>query len=258
MQPYSPGPVILVAVLLTVRGVRKTYRRSWLSRSRVTALAGVDLALEPGARLALVGSSGSGKSTLAKCAAGWETADSGEIRFAAAGRPQLIPQHPGDSLNPWFRAAEIVGEPLRIRGKPRRACRAAALDWMERTGLPSGAADRRPSEFSGGERARLAMARALAATGNAEPALLIFDESFSGLDLPLQAQLLDLLGALQASLPLAYLLVAHDLSLAARFASEIAVMHAGRIVEQGPAAQVMTQPRSEHARRLIAAMPGRC
>jgi ABC-type dipeptide/oligopeptide/nickel transport system ATPase subunit len=192
-------------------------------------LNGVDLSLAAGARLALVGASASGKSTLAKCIAGWEMPDCGEIRVAAGAGVQLIPQHAGDSLNPRFRASEIVHEPMRIRGEGSLE---KAHDWMRRVGLPSGRDRDRPDKFSGGERVRLAIARALAASDRG-PALLVFDESFSSLDAPLQDRLLDLLRDLQAELPLTYLLVAHDLRFVARFANAIAEMHHGRIVERG-------------------------
>jgi peptide/nickel transport system ATP-binding protein len=246
MQAELPDPQDGL-MLLSVSNLYKTYRRS---RLKQIALNGVDLSLKSGARLALVGASASGKSTLAKCVAGWETPDRGEIRLSTGAVAQLIPQNAGDSLNPRFRAAEIVAEPLRIRGD---ATPAEALAWMERLGLPRGREYDRANAFSGGERVRLAIARALAAAHNGAPALLIFDESFSSLDVPLQEQILNLLSSLQAEFPLTYLLIAHDLALAARFAEEIAVMCAGRIVERGLASDVLRNPRSEAGRQLVEA-----
>jgi ABC-type dipeptide/oligopeptide/nickel transport system ATPase subunit len=237
-------------MLLRVCDLYKTYSRGRLGRDHQRALNGIDLCLEDGVRLALVGASASGKSTLAKCVAGWEMPDRGEIALAANARVQLIPQNAGDSLNPRFTAAQIVEEPFRIRGiEP--GTRAGA--WMERVHLPGNRNHDRPANFSGGERVRLAIARALAATDPDHSALLIFDESFSSLDVPLQEQLLDLLKDLQSSFPLTYLLIAHDLSFAARFAGEIAVMHNGQVVERGPSSQVTTNPQSESGRQLVAA-----
>jgi peptide/nickel transport system ATP-binding protein len=237
-------------LLLTVSNLHKTYRRGRLS---LHALNGVNLSLAPATRLALVGSSASGKSTLAKCIAGWETPDTGDIRIAPDARVQLIPQHAGDSLNPYFCAAGIVEEPLRIRGNRAPA---KARGWLQRVGLPPNRDNDRPVTFSGGERVRLAVARALAAS-DSSPTLLIFDESFSSLDAPLQDQLLDLLRDLQAEFPLTYLLIAHDLRFAARFAARptdaIAVMDAGRIAERGLASDVVQRPQSEAGRQLVAA-----
>jgi ABC-type dipeptide/oligopeptide/nickel transport system ATPase subunit len=216
--------------VLTVRGVHKTYRRGLLGRDRPAALDGVDFSLEAGERVAVVGASAAGKSTLAKCIAGWEVCDRGEIRLAADARVQLIPQHAGDSLNPRFTAAEIVEEPLRIRGMAALQRREEAIRSMELVQLPRGREKERPDHFSGGERVRLAIARALTVTTDGGKLLLIFDESFSSLDGPLRQQILDLLAGLQARLPLTYLLIVHDLALAERFASRMVTMNAGRIV----------------------------
>jgi ABC-type dipeptide/oligopeptide/nickel transport system ATPase subunit len=248
--------MISCLILLEVCGLYKSYPRGRLARESQLVLNGVDLSLQGGARLALVGESASGKSTLARCIAAWETPSRGEVKLASNARVQLIPQNAGDSLNPRFASAQIIAEPLRIRGAEPAPSHSQALVWMDRVRLPRSRERDRPRDFSGGERVRLAIARALAATVTGGPALLIFDESFSSLDVPLQQQLLDLLSDLQAQFPLTYLLIAHDLILSARFADEIAVMHAGRIVERGPAGEVVRTPRSDPARALVAAMQG--
>lgn len=212
--------------LLAVSGVRKAFRGR-------PALRGIDLRLERGAALGLVGSSGSGKSTLARCIARFERPDEGEIRIggSAAYGPadvQLIFQEAAASLNPRFTAEEIVTEPLIVQGKS-----GAARPWLEMVGLRAEAASKPAMAFSGGERQRLAIARALVL----EPRLLILDESLSGLDVLLQAQLTQLLRDLRQRLGLALILISHDLGLARRIADEIAVMHQGRLVDAGhPAA----------------------
>ena len=201
------------------RGLIKNY-------GAIRALDGVDLSIAPGITTALVGQSGSGKSTLARCLARLEQPDAGEI-ISTAGAVQLVFQDAAGSLNPRMRAADIVAEPLAIRGVPRAERRRRALDLMAQTGLSPDSAERLPFEFSGGQRQRLAIARAL----TLEPALLILDEALSGLDLSIQAQILNLL----ADLHLTCLHITHDLSLALRIAGHIAVMHRGRIVESSPA-----------------------
>ena len=209
-----------------VRGLIKNY-------GAVRALDGVDLSIAPGSTTALVGQSGSGKSTLARCLARLEQPDAGEI-ISPAGGVQLVFQDAAGSLNPRMRAAEIVAEPLAIRGCPRAERRRRALELMAQCGLPPDSAERLPLEFSGGQRQRLAIARAL----TLEPALLILDEALTGLDLSIQAQILNLLADLQDARGLTYLHITHDLSLALRMAGQIAVMHRGRIVESAPASDL--------------------
>lgn len=241
--------------LLEVRGLTKTFaaRRWWGAAPGRTVLRDVSFTLARGETLAVVGPSGGGKSTLARCIAGFETPAAGEVllhgRAIARGdrsRVQLIFQQPAASLNPRFTAAEILEEPLVIQRRERRGAAARA---MELAGLPADGLGRRALEFSGGERQRLAIARALVL----EPEVLILDESFAGLDWRLQEQIAGLLRGLAERLGLAYLLIAHDLELAAGLAHRIAVMEAGEIVEQGPAAEVMAAPKHPRTRELIAA-----
>lgn len=246
--------------LLRVCELSKTYfRRRWLMRPQPTtfALGGVSFSVERGRTLAVIGASGSGKSTLARCLTQFEIPTGGEILFE--GRPlspdrrrdiQLIFQQPAASLNPRFTAAEIVEEPLVIErrgtGGERRERAASALAL---TGIARGDLGKRAHEFSGGERQRLAIARALVV----EPKLLILDESFNGLDPTLAGQVTALLRALQGLLGVAYILISHDLRQVGEMADEIAVMEHGAIVEQGPAGNLMRQPRHPRTRELIAA-----
>jgi peptide/nickel transport system ATP-binding protein len=233
--------------LLVVQGLSKTYvRKRWWGKSTETvALRDVSFTIPRATTLGLVGPSGSGKSTLARCLTFFEEPSSGQIRLngrthvrAERRRIQLIFQQPGDSLNPRFTAAEIVEEPLvigarRLKADGKQNC--LPHQALELVGLPRAALSKRAHEFSGGERQRLAIARALVV----EPPLLILDESFAGLDPALQDQIAALLRDLQQRLGLSYLLIAHDLSLVADLAHEIAVMEHGAIVERGPTRELL-------------------
>jgi peptide/nickel transport system ATP-binding protein len=237
------------APLLEVRQLTKTFRqRRFLARRghEVEVLRGVDLSLSPGQTLGLAGESGCGKSTLARCIAGFEAADSGDVRVggcnAAALRgqallryrnsAQLILQDSAAALNPRFSAADVVAEPLVIQGiGTTQERRRRALELMEQVQLPADRADAPCAEFSGGQRQRLAIARALAV----QPRLLILDEALSGLDIVTRNRILDLLRELQQAHGLAYLCISHDLDLLAEFASDLVLLHRGRLVSSGSA-----------------------
>jgi ABC-type glutathione transport system ATPase component len=256
--------------LLEVRMLSRRYvRGTWYSpnRFRVIALDNVSLTVQPHSSLALIGESGAGKSTLARCLVGLEEPDTGEIWFegkelsslpkpelsAARRRIQLIFQDSATSLNPRFSAVEIIEEPLRLQTRTgKRQRRAMVLEMMEKVGLSPQWADRSPLEFSSGQRQRLSIARALIQ----KPAFLILDEALSGLDLSTQAQIINLLLDFQASFSLTYLFITHDIRVAGYFADNIAVMQAGKIVEYGPAAAVISHPQTSQARLLVAAIPG--
>ena len=235
--------------LLQVRNLGKKFvQRHVFSRSKFTvqALEQIDLELKEGATTAVLGRSGSGKSTLARCIAGFEKADSGEImlqgrlvathshngsahKWAEPHAVQMIFQDAATSLNPRLTARQIIAEPLEIahwKTELERATR--ALELMAEVGLNADWSERLAGEFSGGQRQRLALARALAA----EPKLLIMDEALSGLDMPLQAQMVRLLMDLQAQHGLTYLYISHDLNFISLFAQEIVVMESGKIVER--------------------------
>lgn len=214
--------------------------------------------------MALIGASGSGKSTLARCLASLESPDSGDIWFEGAKLPalgsstlprlrrqvQMVFQDPALSLNPRFSAAEIVSEPLLIAGigtKSERTRRAVEL--MTLVGLPPDSGGRRPHEFSGGQRRRLAIARALAV----EPKVLILDEALAGLDLSTQAQIANLLLELQRVRSLTYLWISHDLRAVARLTGEVAVIDEGKIVERASTREFFAHPQSRPARVLVEA-----
>lgn len=251
--------------LVRTSGLSKRYGQGGpFSRKKfvIDALTDVDLEIALGCVTALVGESGSGKSTLARCLGMLETPDRGEIWFEgneisrwgprklAPLRPkiQMVFQDSAGALNPGFTAAEIIEEPLEVqRRESGRRLRARACELMEEVGLSPDWADRLPLEFSGGQRQRLAIARAIAL----KPACLILDESLSGLDLSTQAQILNLLLGLQTAHSLTYLLISHDLSLVGQVADFVAVMHQGRIVERGQRREVFTSPRHAHTRELL-------
>lgn len=234
----------MAADLVRALSIRKIYRpRRWLSVTtrQIVALDGVSLSLPRATTVALTGPSGSGKSTLGRCIARLEEPTSGEIWFDGQNISQLdkrsllpfrrkiqfIFQDASTALNPRFSAVEIVEEPLVVVGHKREDRRRRALKLMEQVQLSSAWANRRPSEFSGGQRQRLAIARALAS----EPQLLILDEALSGVDVSIQAQLVNLLLELQSTLGLTYLFISHDLALLPYIADQVAIMNTGRIVE---------------------------
>jgi peptide/nickel transport system ATP-binding protein len=234
-------------------------------RLRVTALAEVSLTLAAQQTLGIVGASGAGKSTLARCLACLEAPDSGEIRLHgqdlvqlrggqlrdARRQVQLILQGAAAALNPRFSAMEAVTEPLLIAGgTSKRERRERGLHLMESVGLPRDAADRGCMQFSGGQRQRLSIARAL----SLHPRVLILDESLSGLDLPVQAQIVNLLFDLQERESISYVFISHDLRLAAHVADHLAVMQGGRIVEQGAVDRVARHPQHAHTRELLSAV----
>jgi ABC-type glutathione transport system ATPase component len=252
--------------LLRVENLEKRYRRAngVGPKEEIVALCGVSLSILPQTTLALVGESGSGKSSLALCVAGLERPTSGSIWFgtreitslnekesrAVRAQIQLVFQDPASSLNPRWTAMEIVSEPLQIQqrlGKWERHERTHTL--LERVGISRGKVNCRAGEFSGGQRQRLAIARALAL----EPKLLILDEALSALDCSVQAQIVNLLQDLQSSLGLTYLFITHDFAMAAHMSDQIAVMDRGMIVETGTAESVIHAPKHAMTQRLIAA-----
>jgi ABC-type glutathione transport system ATPase component len=262
----EPAAAIAVpAALLETRGLSKQYvQRSRFSRKKfvIDALIDVDFKIAPACVTALVGESGSGKSTLASCLALLERPDRGGICFEgkeisgcgadqlAALRPriQMVFQDSAGALNPRLRAGQLIAEPLEIQGRETgKNLRARARELMEEVGLSADWIERRPLEFSGGQRQRLALARAIAL----KPDFLILDESLSGLDLSTQAQILNLLLDLQARHALTYLLISHDLSLVGQVADFVAVMQRGRVVEQGTRQDVFGRPEHPHTRQLL-------
>jgi len=233
---------------------------------RVRAVDGVSFSVRRGETLGLVGESGSGKSTLCRAVLQLLAPDSGSVRFEGreiaglsrrAMRPlrremQIVFQDPYASLNPRKRVGQIVAEPLRLQGESSGTeLRGAAQELLDRVGLSAEHYDRYPHEFSGGQRQRIGIARALAL----RPKLIVADEPVSALDVSIRAQILDLLAELQKDFGLTYLFVAHDIGVVRHVSDRIAVMHEGRIVEEGPADQVCERPSDAYTKQLLAAVP---
>ncbi len=232
----------------------------------VHALNGVDLAVRRGETLAIVGESGCGKSTLARCLVRLHTPDGGRIVYdgidinALAGaarrdfsrRVQMVFQDPYGSLNPRKTIGSQLSEPIRVHGlRPPRDIAERVRELLSMVGLPAASAGRYPHAFSGGQRQRIGIARALAL----EPECLIADEIVSALDVSVQAQIINLLIALQKRLSLTIVFVSHDLSLVRYLAHRVAVMYLGRVVESGLAEELFEAPRHPYTAALIAASP---
>ncbi|MCC7264595.1 MAG: ABC transporter ATP-binding protein [Candidatus Latescibacteria bacterium] len=253
--------------LLEARQLYKTYRGR--DHTPLRAVDGVNLALELGQVLALVGESGCGKSTLALTLAGLEKPSEGQVLYEGEDialfsrdrlqvlrrRIQVVLQDPYESLNPTMSVGQLVAEPLQIHGLAgdRDALAAQVGRALERVGLTPAAdfVPRRPHQLSGGQRQRVAIACALVL----EPVLLVADEPVSMLDASIRAGILSLLADLRRERHIGVLFITHDLAAAACLADQVAVMYLGRIVEQGPTPQVLGAPRHPYTRALLAALP---
>ncbi|MEL6452158.1 MAG: ABC transporter ATP-binding protein [Pseudomonadota bacterium] len=252
-------------VLLSVRDVTKTYAGK---SGPVHALRGVSFDLARGGCLGLVGESGSGKSTLSAIIARLQDASGGDVqvdgrslfdtpakRFARdprRARIQMVFQDATDSLNPRHTAAQSIGEPLRQLSGLTRAARADRVHALaDQVGLPAPLLSRLPHQLSGGQKARVGIARALAV----DPQLLILDEPTAALDVSIQALVLNLLAELRHRLNLTYLFVSHDLSVVQMLCDSVVVMRLGEPVEQGATRDVLAAPSSAYTQALLDAMP---
>ena len=254
--------------MLQVKGLSKIYPARRGSPA-VTALDDVSFTIAANSAFGVVGESGSGKTTLTRCLIGLEKPSSGEMLFEGRdiarlspaqlremrARIQIVFQDPYASLNPRMSAQDIIGEPLLIHhdrlqlSAPARTDRVVEL--LERVGLGVRHLHRYPHEFSGGQRQRIGIARALAV----KPDMLILDEPTSALDVSVQAQILNLLAELQDSLKLSYIFISHDLGVVRYICDRALLLLHGKVIEEGPVDQVFDHPRSDYARRLIAAIP---
>ena len=255
--------------LLKLDGVGKVYggsRSLWRKGSAVTAVHSASFSVAAGEAVGIVGESGCGKSTLARLVMGLETPSAGSIQLDGADVTlplpswrrrielvQMIFQDPASALNPRRRVANLMTQPLESHGRPtsRAERQQRALALLRDTGLPEDLLPRFPPQLNGGQRQRVNIARALCA----DPRLLVADEIVSGLDVSVQAQILDLLLALRREHGVALLFISHDLSVVRYLCERVLVMHDGRIVESGATEDVFSAPEHPYTRALLAAVP---
>ncbi|CAB3876987.1 ABC transporter ATP-binding protein [Achromobacter anxifer] len=268
----SPGEAALQGrpVVLEVAGLAKRFPVKAGAFGKVVAnvhaVEGVSFALRAGETLALVGESGSGKSTTGRLLMKLVQPTEGAIRLAGQDvthmKPdqmremrrhiQMIFQDPYASLNPRLHAWDLVSEPLKVHGElSREQRRERAAQLLERVNLPREFLDRYAHQFSGGQRQRLCIARAL----SVNPKVIVADEPVSALDVSVQARVIELMKELQAEMDLSYLFISHDMAVVEKVSHRVAVMYLGQIVEIGPTQEVLHRPRHPYTQRLLSAVP---
>jgi peptide/nickel transport system ATP-binding protein len=256
-----------MAPILEVRGLQKSFGTGLLQKGRhVPALAGVDLTVEQGETLGLVGESSCGKTTLARCALLLLMPDSGSIFFDGCDLLRLSPaevrarrrefqmvfQDPFASLDPRMTVREILAEPFTIHRRSEvHSHEERVLELLDKVALDRSLLGRCPGELSGGQQQRVAVARALAL----KPRLLVADEPVSALDASVRAQILNLLGDLRQSLGLTLILISHSLPAVQYLCTRVAVMYLGRIVEEAPAAEFFIGPMHPYSQALLESVP---
>lgn len=256
-------------IVLETRNVTRDYHAGgglFSKAKTIRALKGIDLTLEKGKTLAIVGESGCGKSTLARILTLIDAPTSGEllidgqkVDIAKDGltrdmrqKVQIIFQNPYGSLNPRQKIGDVLGEPLLLNTKLTASERRdRAMQMLVKVGLGPEHYNRYPHMFSGGQRQRIAIARALMLN----PSLLVLDEPVSALDLSVQAQILNLLKDLQDEFNLTYVFISHDLSVVKYFADDVMVMYFGEVVEYGSRETVFANPQHSYTKTLFAATP---
>lgn len=247
--------------LLEIRDLHKVYGSG---TRRVPALRGVDLEVERGTTVAIVGESGCGKTTLGRIVVGLQPATSGAVLLAGEsvdvltrskrdrGRVQMVFQHPDTSLNPRFTAGRTVREPRRLlKGGDRSEVESKVGEVLQLVGLGPAYKDRRPRELSGGQQQRVAIARALMS----EPELVVLDEPTASLDQSVRGRVISLLRDIQQMSGVAYLLISHDLATVRRIADHVAVMYLGRVVEFADTRNLFESPRHPYTQALLSAAP---
>jgi peptide/nickel transport system ATP-binding protein len=265
-QPAATRAPVSGKTLLEIDGATVRYPSQFDMLGRPvaynTAVDAVSLTIAEGETVSIVGESGCGKTSLANTLVGLVPLAAGRIIYkgqdlaaldpATRREIQIVFQDPQSSLDPRWPAWRIITEPLTVGKRTTRAeLRAAAVDLCAMVGLDPKSIDRLPHEFSGGQRQRIAVARAL----SVRPRLLLLDEPTSALDVSVQAQILNLLLDLQAAHGLTYLFISHNVSVVRHISDRVAVMYQGKIVESGPAEQVLTHPKHAYTRTLMDAVP---
>lgn len=257
------GKPVMSHALLDLDGVTVVYRTR--GRPDVRAVDRVSLRIRSGETYALIGESGSGKSTVAKAVLGLEPVHEGSVEFVgqrveSASRSerkqlrrdiQAVFQDPHSALNPRMTMVQSVMEPLLVHGEKRRPARERSMAALDRVGIDATQALRFPHQLSGGQKQRVNIARALVL----EPRLVICDEAVSALDVSLQAEVLNLLRALQDEGDLTYFFITHDISLLPHIANRVGVLYLGRLVEQGTAREIVEAPAHPYTRSLVASVP---
>jgi peptide/nickel transport system ATP-binding protein len=258
----TSAPEPMVALLDVSKRFVLPRRRLFERPHSLTAVAGVSFTIPPGTTFGVVGESGSGKTTLARMLLKLERPSEGVLRVAGEDifaqspaqerafrrRVQAVFQDPYGALSPRLKAGTIIAEPLRAQGVDRRTAEAKARQVLELVGMRPEAAGHYPHQFSGGQRQRIAIARAL----SVDPQLLVLDEPVSALDVSVRAQVLSLLRDMQQRLGLTYLFIGHDLAVVRYLSDAVGVMYFGRMVETGPADEVLRHPAHPYTRRLVA------
>jgi peptide/nickel transport system ATP-binding protein len=256
-EPWGPVSLTLAGYgtpdrpPVRLEGVTRSFkvRQGFRKARTLQALRGVDLEVGVGEAVALVGESGSGKSTVLRVIAGLLGPDAGEVTLGEGGAPQIVFQDAGASMTPWLTVGDLLEE--RVREESRAERRRRVDEVLGLVGLPVEVARAKPRQLSGGQRQRAALARAVIKP----PSLLLCDEPTSALDVSLAATALNLIGRLRRELGMAVLFVTHDLAAARLVADRIAVMYLGRIVECGPADELIARPRHPYTRALLRAVP---
>ena len=260
----TPDPPIIELKNVEVTFTSRT--GSLFKPNKVYAVRGVNMRIERGQTLGIVGESGCGKSTTANVMCGLQMPTKGQVFFngkevtkrSAAARREIgrvvsvVFQDPATALNPRMHVADQLADPLRVHGIGDEASRAKRVrELISLVGLPSSALDALPGQLSGGQRQRVAIARAL----SIGPDAIIADEPTSALDVSVRAQILNLLTDLKRELGLAMVFISHDIQTVRYVSDRIAVMNGGKVVEEGPAAQLLADPEDPYTRKLLGAAP---